>query len=433
MRSRWLLEKLAVLAACGVLGLVLAQTEGGGSQGGAGGTPPAGPGPGAPGTTTPVPTPTPAPPTTPQPGRQTTPFPTEPQQPFPEIQRPIFLQGRVVFEDGTPAPPNVVIERVCHGQPIPEAYTDSKGRFSFQVGQNRNVIPDASISSSVERFPGSTTPRDPFGFPTGPGGGISERDLMGCELRASLPGYRSSTVELTGRRMFDNPDVGTIVLYRLANVQGLTISFTSLKAPDKAKKAYQDGLKQFSNKKLANAQKQLEKAVTLYPEYAEAWHALGQVYEAQNQPDRAREAYEKAIACDPKFMRPYLQLALMDARAGNWEKVRETTDYVLKMNPYDFPDAYFFNSVAHLNLRNPVEAEKAAREAIKLKAERRYPQVEHVLGLALALQNNFAEAKLHLERYLQLAPNAGNIEIVKKQLEQIESLLNGRPLTPANP
>jgi len=339
----------------------------------------------------------------------------------------------VVFEDGTPAPPNVVIERVCHGQPIPEAYTDSKGRFSFQVGQNRNVIPDASISSSVERFPGSTTPRDPFGFPTGPGGGISERDLMGCELRASLPGYRSSTVELTGRRMFDNPDVGTIVLYRLANVQGLTISFTSLKAPDKAKKAYQDGLKQFSNKKLANAQKQLEKAVTLYPEYAEAWHALGQVYEAQNQPDRAREAYEKAIACDPKFMRPYLQLALMDARAGNWEKVRETTDYVLKMNPYDFPDAYFFNSVAHLNLRNPVEAEKAAREAIKLKAERRYPQVEHVLGLALALQNNFAEAKLHLERYLQLAPNAGNIEIVKKQLEQIESLLNGRPLTPTNP
>jgi len=411
-----------------VAAIAWAQTQEGGSQGGTGaggGTGGAGVGTGGtapPGREAPTPTiPT-------QPGQQRTPFPTEQPQPFPEIQRPIFLQGRVVFEDGTPAPPNVVIERVCHGQPIPEAYTDSKGRFSFQVGQNQHIIPDASISSGMGQFPtAGSSQRDPFGSPTAAGRAISERDLMGCELRASLPGYRSSTVELTGRRMFDNPDVGTIVLYRLANVEGLTISFTSLKAPNNAKKAFQQGVKQASERKWANAQKQLEKAVQLYPEYAEAWNALGQVYEAQKQPDQARQAYQKAIECDPKFVPPYVRLAVMDARESKWEKVLETTEYVLRMNPYDFPEVYFYNAVAHLNLRHPEEAEKAAREALKLKADRRFPQVEHVLGLALALQNNFAEARQHLQRYMELAPNAANLDVVKQQLAQIEALMGAAP------
>src|SRR5688572_19730542 len=72
----------------------------------------------------------------PTPGRER-PFPeSDPNQNrFPEMQRPIYLSGKVVLDDGTPPPDSVVIERVCNGQPRAEAYTDSKGRFSFQLGQ----------------------------------------------------------------------------------------------------------------------------------------------------------------------------------------------------------------------------------------------------------------------------------------------------------
>src|SRR3954464_4985940 len=41
---------------------------------------------------------------------------------FPEEQRPIFLSGKVMLDDGTPAE-SVVIERVCNGNPRAEAYT----------------------------------------------------------------------------------------------------------------------------------------------------------------------------------------------------------------------------------------------------------------------------------------------------------------------
>jgi tetratricopeptide (TPR) repeat protein len=415
---------VVLIASLGVFAL-LAQQQGGPTGGESRPTPSPSP--------TPTPSPTPGRGETQQPfpGRQESPFPGQQQQQrFPEFERPIFIQGKVMMEDGTPAPPSVVIERVCNGRAIPEAYTDSKGRFSFQVGQNSSMMADASYSGieqpGIERSQGGLGSPGMGGFG---GRGISERDLMGCELRASLPGYRSTSVELTGRRMFDNPDVGTLVLRKLANVEGFTISMTTLKAPNNAKKAFEKGAKEAAKKKWDKAQVEFEKAVAIYPEYAVAWHALGQVYEAMEKPDEARKAYEKALAADSKFVNPYLQLALLDARKQDWRAVADTTDRVIKLNPYDFPDAYFFNSVAHLNLNNLSAAEKSAREAIKLNAHRRYPQVEHVLGIALAQQNNLQEATEHLKKYLELAPQAQNADAVRKQLSQIEAFL-GRNAAP---
>ena len=167
---------------------------------------------------------------------------SQPQYGVPEFQRPIFLSGKVMMDDGTPPPDPVVIQRVCNGRPRPEGYTDSKGRFSFQLGQNLSVLPDASVGRG-DYTPNSTN----LGInpATGVGVGSSEemeRVLMNCELRADLPGFRSDSVSLAGRRALDNPEVGIIVLHRIGNVEGLTISATSLMAPKDARKAYEKGL-----------------------------------------------------------------------------------------------------------------------------------------------------------------------------------------------
>src|SRR4051812_48405793 len=60
-------------------------------------------------------------------------YPNNPNN-FPTVQRPIFLSGKVMFDDGSQPTMDVRIERVCAGTPHVEAHTDSKGRFSFQVG-----------------------------------------------------------------------------------------------------------------------------------------------------------------------------------------------------------------------------------------------------------------------------------------------------------
>ena len=167
--------------------------------------------------TTPAPTPSPGRPTTPT-GR-TQPGIGEQQTPnnFPEMQRPIFLSGKVVLQDGTAPPEPVVIERVCNGVVRPQGYTDSKGRFSFQLGQNDNMMMDASVGGDPGFGGAGAQNAGMGGF--GTRAGVSERELWGCEIRAALAGYRSESVSLTGRRSLDNPEIGTIVLSRFGNVE----------------------------------------------------------------------------------------------------------------------------------------------------------------------------------------------------------------------
>lgn len=354
--------------------------------------------------------------------------PRERQQPFPEMQRPIFLSGKVMLEDGSAPMDQVVIEKVCNGQPMPQGYTDSKGRFQFQLGNNMSMLPDASIGSAADSSPMDMTvgrgnmggsQRGGFG---GMQRGVSERDLIGCELRASLPGFRSDIINLTGRRVMDNPDVGTIVLRRLGHVEGLTISATTALAPKDARKAYEKGRESGKKNKLADAEKHFAKAVELYPKHAAAWFELGRLQENKKEFEAARKSYAESLAADGKFVSPYLQLAGLAASENNWQEVLDTTDRIIRLNPVDFPQAFFYNAIANLQLKKLDAAEKSAREAAKLDERHRIPKIEHVLGIILAQKNDFNAAAEHLRNYLKFAPKAGDVEHVKGQLAEIDRL-----------
>lgn len=407
------------------------QQQGGGQPGGGAGgvttTPGIGTTPGL-GTTTPGRTP----------GTTTQPNPNDPfgrgqqqQQQFPEMQRPIFLSGKVVLGDGSPPPEPVVIERVCNGQPRPEGYTDSKGRFSFQLGQNTHLMADASVSGASDAWSGipGAGPSNTNTMGGNNRRGFSERDLMGCELRASLAGYRSEIVNLSGRRMMDNPDVGTIILKRLANVEGLTTSMTTLQAPKDAKKSYDKARDLLKKKKSDEAQKELEKAVQLYPKYAVAWHQLGLIHQDAKRDEDARKAYDQAVAADSRYVNPYLQLALMSAQAQKWQEVADTTNRVIRLNPMDFPTAFYFNSVANYNLQKFEEAESSAREAIKLDSQHRLPKAQHILGILLAMKEDYKGAVENIRGYLKFAPQSQDADVVRKQLTEIEKRLGQTEVT----
>ncbi len=371
------------------------------------------------------------------PGQQN-PFPNDRQQQqqrFPEQARPIFLSGKVVLEDGTAPPESVTIERVCNGSPRPEAYTDSKGRFSFQLGQNQGMMQDASIGNDplgggFDNAPGQQRGASPgfggFGGMSG-GRGVSERDLMGCEIRAVLAGYRSEAVPLAGRRMMDNPDVGTIILRRMGNVEGLTVSVTSAAAPKDARKAYEKARDLARKKKPAEAQKEYEKAVALYPKYANAWTELGQMLEAQNDNEGAQKAYTEALAADAKLVKPYVQMAFLWARDNKWKEAAEASERAVKLNPFDFPQAYFINSVANLNLQKLDDAEKSVREGMKLDANNRIPKMKHVLGIILAQKQDYNGAMENMKGYLATVPADGQeAAMVKKQLAEVEKFAGAK-------
>jgi tetratricopeptide (TPR) repeat protein len=365
--------------------------------------------------------------------------PTQPntqqqQQPY-EMPRPIFLSGKVVLDDGTPPPESVVIERVCGGNPRPEAWTDSKGHFSFQLGQNTAMMADASVGSvGGMGFPdynsggGMQQPgMNPGGGNMGGNNGSMSvgRDLMNCDLRASLPGYRSEVVNLAGHRMFDNPDVGTIILHRMGNVEGNTISATSLNAPKDAKKAYDKGKEALKKKKPADAEKEFLKAVAAYPKYAAAWYELGLLQQNQKKFDEARQSYEKALAADSKYVQPWAQLSMLAAKDSNWKELADSSARLLKLDPVDYPHFYFLNSVANFNLKNFEVAEKSAVEAQKLDAKHQNPKIDQVLGLIMIEKHDYPAAAEQLRNYLQFAPTAPDAAQVRLQLAELDKVNGG--------
>ena len=257
-------------------------------------------------------------------------------------------------------------------------------------------------------------------------GGVRERDLLGCELRASLPGFRSDVVNLANRKFMDNPEVGTIILHRMGNVEGLTISATSLNAPKDAKKFYDKGKEALTKNKLDDAQKNFEKAVEAYPKYAMAWYELGVVNDRQKNIEAARKDFSEAMNADSKYVNPYEGLALIEAREQKWQDVADITDRMIRLNPVDFPRAYYFNAVAKLNLKQLDEAEKSAKQLVDMDTRHQFPKGEQVLGVILAQKQDYAGAADHLRKFIEVSQPGSDVELVKKQLAELEKSLAAR-------
>lgn len=335
----------------------------------------------------------------------------------------LYLTGNVVLDDGTPPPDPVTIERICGGTPRAQAYTDRKGRFSFQIGQTSMMMQDASEGDSgLPNRQANGAAGGPGTQTQGPSLNTPDSQLANCDLRAVLSGFRSDTVSLGGRHLADEPNVGTIVLHRLANVEGSAISVTSLQAPKDARQAYEKALQDLRKNKLPEAAKELHKAVDIYPNYAAAWYELGWIQEQNQEFEQARESFAHAVAADPKFISPYPKLADLEARAENWTDLADTTNRLLKLDAVDYPLAYFYNATAKLNLGQIDAAESSARAGEKLDTQHQCPRLERVLAIILARKKDYAGAVAHLRSYLALAADAEDAKRMKKELAELERL-----------
>jgi tetratricopeptide (TPR) repeat protein len=255
-------------------------------------------------------------------------------------------------------------------------------------------------------------------------GSLGMDPLAGCELRASVVGFRSDRISLSGHRALDNSDVGTIFLHRLANVEGTSVSATALNAPKDAVKAYEKGVQSLHKMKLDDAAKELGKAVQIDPKYANAWLDLGRVQLQRNMPDAARESFKKATDADAKLVDPWVELGILASESANWPDAAQYLDRALKLDPVDYPQLWYADAVAGYNVKNLDVAERSAREALKADPEHRNPKADQLLGNVLLQKRQYPEAAEELRAYLKFSPNAADLDQVKTQLAQIDAMAN---------
>jgi tetratricopeptide (TPR) repeat protein len=327
--------------------------------------------------------------------------------------RAVFVAGRVMISGAGAAADHILIERICNGMVRREGYTDSRGEFQFELGRNqqeRDASQDDSDRMVTTRGAKSATL------------GGSQIRFDGCELRAALPGFASSTVSM---RVEDDAAVvhlPPIVLTRLGGVEGATVSLTSMSAPAEARKAYEKAHKAGGEKKFDEAIKELNKAVQIYPQYAIAWSLMGEIHRLQNQFDLAKKEYAQALAADARFVSPYFGLAAMAIVENKWADAARLTDQLIALNPFAYPMAYFFNAAANYNLGKLDAAEQSARKFQQMDAAHSRPDIALLLGNILAGKGQYVEAAQLYRDFLAAKPDAPNAEAVRKEAQRLEGL-----------
>ncbi len=353
--------------------------------------------------------------------RRSDPFGQQRNDPFGQQRRVLYLHGRVLTDDGMPPNEPVLVQRVCTGNTYPEGYTDSKGRFSFQVGGDVSLLTsDASVSGArlgQRAMTGS-------GSYTADGireVGLGRFDLSACVLRAELSGYLSDDVQLGMYSSMGNNDVGLIVLHRIDGLVGSVVSVLTLQAPKSAQKAYQSGLREMRSKKpnYKKALAQYAKAVEQYPAFAAAWAAMGDAKLASRDSAGAREAYSAAVGADPQYLKPYEPLIRMAVERKDWAELETLGSAYLELNP-QAGNVRFLTAVAALNTGQPQKAEEIVLSMQARDGSAQFPQSFQIMGMIHEQRAEFEKAAGQYRTFISASsePDSQNVKAVKRKLHE---------------
>jgi tetratricopeptide (TPR) repeat protein len=334
----------------------------------------------------------------------------------PAIPRTISVGGQILLDDGTVPLEPVMVEAACNNAALPETYTDHKGRFSVEIGDRSSLFGGSARVSGAESS-ASFARYEPIGRRE------ATVDLRGCELRLELTGFRAQTVSLDGKEGSSYVNLGTISLRRYANTEGDSISITTLQAPQKARKRYDQALKQLRGRKPhpAKATSELRTALAEYPAFAAAWTLLGELHWKSGALDEAEGALTKAVEADPAYVRPYLPLARIAYQGHRWDETLQLSDRLLRLNPYVM-DAVFLRALASFQLGHCDTAERSALQVRGSNDVSRFPEVHYLLGLIRSKRGDFLGAAADFQDYLRVRPGSETAAGVTKQLQEWAAL-----------
>jgi tetratricopeptide (TPR) repeat protein len=289
-------------------------------------------------------------------------------------------------------------------------------------------IPVTVTCDEKVRFTTSTDPKGNFiiAFPESPGTTTIKADakpvasqFVGCAVDATLSGYDSSSLPIAPRNIADTPNLGTIILHHESGSTNASASSTTASAPKDAAKSFEKARSEWFDNKPDRAQRDLQKTVEQYPQYAEAWYQLGKLQEAANSPE-AIKSFSKAVAADPNFTPPYEHLASVAAQNADWKVVLSATSRALELAPRGSIQIWYFHALGNFQLQKMDVAEASAKKSLSMDPLHMQTNTEQLLAVILSQRGDNAGAIQHLHNCLNYFPAGPNLELVKQQLAQLE-------------
>lgn len=292
----------------------------------------------------------------------------------------LILQGKVVMQDGSAPPTPVGIERICSDSASTSGpLSDKKGEYLWRMT-------------------------------------VDKMQQHVCKIRAHLEGYTSSEIDISAFDSSANPKLPALVLSRTIADPNVIV-FSNENVPPKSLNAWKAAIQAIQGANMPEAIRQLQEAVKVSPKFAQGWNTLALVYRQQDKFTEARDALERSIDADPKFLPPYVTLDRLCINFKDWECASKTSDRLIKADTKKlYPEAYLHQAAARLQLRDLAGAEASAHQALAAHAN---PRTEYVLGRILEAQGDLSGAREHIAKFLELAPSAPDAEQIRTHLENL--------------
>ena len=306
-----------------------------------------------------------------------------------------YLVGDVKLEDASLPWDSIPVTVICDGKISFTASTNPKGNFVI-------AFPEPLGSTTIKADPKPAASQ-----------------FVGCAVDAVLSGYDSSSLPIAARNIADSPNLGTIMLRRENGSANASRSSTTASAPKDAVKSFEKARAEWFDNKPDRAQRDLQKAVEQYPQYAEAWYQLGKLQEVANSSE-AINSFSKAVAADPNFPPPYEHLASVAAQNADWKLVLSATNRALELTPRGSIQIWYFHALGNFQIQKMDVAEASAKKSLSMDPLHLQPNTEQLLAVLLSQRGDNAGAIKHLHNCLTYFPPGPNLELVKQQLAVLE-------------
>jgi Flp pilus assembly protein TadD len=161
----------------------------------------------------------------------------------------------------------------------------------------------------------------------------------------------------------------------------------------------------------------LQKAIILYPRYAEAYQLLAVAQLQMNQAQQAEASLLKALEIEDRMPKAQYLLGVLYAKTDRANLAEKPLSRFAELEPEN-PDAQFELAKVEFALSKFPSAETRARNAIQLKESN--PGVYIVLGYSLLRQKKPEDARRAFQQFLKLQPNGPMTPDVKTVIAQID-------------
>jgi len=306
----------------------------------------------------------------------------------------VIMQGNVVKVDGSPPPKATGIERVCSDSQGsgPGPITDKKGHYLWRQDLDPMLTRVCYLQATLAGFTSTRI------------------DISNVSLSTFAGGSNEKTMPDLILSPRDSGDAGNVVLISASD------------APGKAQPFYKAAVKALDADNTDEGIQQLELAVKAAPKFADGWNILGALYERKKMFMEAREALQHALAANPKLVSPYLRIARISNKLGDWDAATKAEDSLLQVDKRFYPEIYLQQAITRTELKDYAGAEESAKTAMSLDPKHQHVnRAEYVLGRIALAKGDLAAAKQHIVSYMSMDPTTPDIEKIQVELDNLGS------------